>query len=50
MGRKKRHSDDQIIYKLREAAVALAQGRTTKDVCKQLEIAEQTYYRWRRPR
>jgi transposase-like protein len=48
MGRKKRHSDDQIIHKLREAEVALAQGRTTKEVCKQLEITEQTYYRWRK--
>lgn len=48
MGRKRRHSDEQIIHKLREAEVALAQGRTTKDVCRQLEITEQTYYRWRK--
>jgi transposase-like protein len=26
----------------------LAQGKTTKDVCKQLEVTEQTYYRWRK--
>jgi len=32
---------------LREAEVALAQVRTTKDVCRQLEVIEQTYYRWR---
>lgn len=48
MGRKRRHSDEQIIHKLREAEVLLAQGRTTKDVCRQLEITEQTYYRWRK--
>ena len=48
MGRKRRHSDEQIIHKLREAEVALAQGRTTRDVCRQLEITEQTYYRWRK--
>ena len=48
MGRKKRHSDEEIIHKLREAEVALAQGRTTMEVCKQLEITEQTYYRWRK--
>lgn len=48
MGRKRRHSDEQFIHKLREAEIALAQGRTTKDVCKQLEITEQTYYRWRK--
>jgi transposase-like protein len=48
MGRKRKHSDDQIIHKLREAEVALAQGRTVKDVCRQLEVTEQTYYRWRK--
>jgi transposase-like protein len=48
MGRKKRHTDEQIIHKLREAEVALAQGRTTKEVCKQLEVTEQKYYRWRK--
>lgn len=48
MGRKKKHSDEEIIHKLREAEVALAQGRTTKDVCRQLEVTEQTYYRWRK--
>ena len=48
MGRKRRHTDEQIIHKLREAEIALAQGRTTKEVCKQLEITEQTYYRWRK--
>lgn len=48
MGRKRRHTDEQIIHKLREAEVALARGKTTKDVCKQLEVTEQTYYRWRK--
>ena len=45
---RKRFTTEQIIHKLREAEVALAQGRTTKDVCRQLEITEQTYYRWRK--
>ncbi len=48
MGRKRKHSDDQIIRKLREAEVALAQGRSVKGVCRQLEVTEQTYYRWRK--
>jgi putative transposase len=39
---------EQIIGKLREAEVALAQGETTDQVCRTLGIAEQTYYRWRR--
>ena len=48
MGRKRRHTDEQIIHKLREAEISLAQGRTVKDVCKQLEVTEVTYYRWRK--
>ena len=45
---RKRYSPEQIIGKLREAEVALAQGQTTGQVCRTLGIAEQTFYRWRR--
>ena len=45
---RKKHSAEQIIHKLREAEVALAQGKDVKAVCKQLEVTEQTYYRWRK--
>ena len=45
---KKRHTAEQIIHKLREAEVALGQGKDVKAVCKQLEVTEQTYYRWRK--
>ena len=44
----KRHSPEQIIFKLREAEVALAQGQRVPDVCRKLGVTEQTYYRWRR--
>ena len=44
---KKRHSAEQIVAKLREADVALGQGLKVPEVCKQLGISEQTYYRWR---
>ena len=44
----KRHKAEQIISKLREAEVSLAKGKTVPQVCKQLEITEQTYYRWRK--
>ena len=47
MGRK-RHSSEQIIGKLREAEVLLAQGKTIGQACKQLGVTEQTYYRWRK--
>ena len=44
---RKRHTPEQIIQKLRRAEVELAKGGTVAVVCKQLGIAEQTYYRWR---
>ena len=45
---KKRHTAEQIIPKLREAEVLLAQGVTVGEVCKKVAITEQTYYRWRK--
>ena len=45
---RKRHTAEQIIGKLREAEVELAQGKTTGEVCKKLGVTEQTYYRWRK--
>jgi len=45
--KKTRHTTPQIIEKLRQADVALGQGQKVADICKSLEITEQTYYRWR---
>ena len=47
MGRK-RHTAEQIISKLRIAEVETAQGQSIGQVCRKLEISEQTYYKWRR--
>ena len=44
---KKRHGPEQIIPLLRQADVALGKGEKVPEVCKQLGISEQTYYRWR---
>jgi putative transposase len=44
---KKRHSAEQIVALLRQADVALGKDLKVPEVCKQLEISEQTYYRWR---
>ncbi len=46
--KRKRYSVEQIIGKLREAEVFLAQGRTVKEVSRDLGVTEQTYYRWRK--
>ena len=43
----KQHTVDQVIAKLRPADVLLGKGTKVPELCKQLEIAEQTYYRWR---
>ena len=44
----KRFRAEQIIMKLREAEVGLAQGQRVGQVSKQMGVSEQTYYRWRR--
>ena len=43
----KRHSVDQIVAKQRKADVELGKGKKVPEVCKLLEVTEQTYYRWR---
>ena len=44
--RKKRHSPEQIIKKLREADTMMAAGKTVGQVCQAMEISEATYHRW----
>ena len=44
----KSHTPEQIVMKLREADKLLASGMSVAEAVKQLEIAEWTYYRWRK--
>jgi transposase-like protein len=47
MGR--RHfKPEQIIHMLREAEIKLAGGKKIGEVCRELGISEQSYYRWRK--
>ncbi len=46
--KRKRHSAEQIISKLREAEVLLQRGQVVPLVCRQLGVTAQTYYRWRK--
>lgn len=47
MGR--RHfKPEQIIHMLREAEIKLAGGKKIGEVCRELAISEQSYYRWRK--
>ena len=45
---KKRHTTEQIIQKLREAEVLISKGASVPEAARQIEVAEQTYYRWRK--
>ena len=47
MARTRQHTPEQIIQKLREAEVELAQGASVPEACKQIGVTRQTYYRWR---
>lgn len=43
----KKYRPEQIVEKLRQADVELGKGLGVKEVCRLIEISEQTYYRWR---
>jgi len=45
---RKRYSPEKIIGMLREAEIVLALGMTVGQICRELSISEQTYYRWRK--
>ena len=44
----KRYSPAEIVNKLREAEVLISQGQGVSQVCKQIGVVDQTYYRWRK--
>lgn len=44
---RRRHTPDQILGKLRDADVLLADGLPLAEIAKKLEVSEQTYHRWR---
>ena len=48
MARGKKHSPEQVVNLLRQVEVAIANGKTTSLACKEAEITEQAYYRWRK--
>ena len=45
---RRHHTPEQIIKKLRDAEVMQAAGQSISELVKQLEITEQTFYRWRK--
>ena len=45
--KRRRHTPEQIVRKLREAERMQAEGADIATVAKHLEISEQTFHRWR---
>jgi putative transposase len=45
--KRRRHTPEQIVRKLREADRLLAEGQEVPEVAKQLEVSEATSHRWR---
>jgi len=44
---KKRYTETQIVSKLRQADILIGKGQTVPEVCREIEVSQQTYYRWR---
>jgi putative transposase len=45
--KRRRHTPEQIVRKLREADKLLAEGQDVAMIARHLEVAEATYHRWR---
>ena len=46
--KRRRHTPEQVIRKLREADRLLGEGKAIGEVCRHLEVSEATYHRWQR--
>lgn len=45
--KRKRHSEEEIIRKLREAAGLIAAGKSAEEAARQIGVSVQTYHRWK---
>jgi putative transposase len=45
---RKKHSAEEIVAKLRQVDVLMAQGRSVADAVRAVGVTEVTYYRWRK--
>ena len=44
---RRKHTPKQVIKKLRQAEVAMAEGSTVAQASRKIGVTEQTFYRWR---
>lgn len=45
--KRKKHTPEQIVRKLRDADAMLGAGMSAEEVCRKLEISDSTMHRWR---
>jgi len=45
--KRKRHKPEEVVRKLRQADELLGAGSPVGDICRKLEVSENTYHRWR---
>jgi putative transposase len=45
---RKRYTSEQIIRYLRQAEVLTSQNRSILEICREIGVSENTYYRWRK--
>jgi transposase-like protein len=45
---RKRYTSEQIIRHLRQAEVLSSQHRSVQEICRDIGVSENTYYRWRK--
>ena len=46
--KRRRHTPEQIIRKLREAERLLGEGKTIPEAARELGVSENTFHRWRK--
>jgi transposase-like protein len=47
MARRKAHTPEEIVAKLRQAEVLVGQGKTVAEAVRAIGVTEPSYYRWR---
>jgi len=45
---RKKYKAEQIVVMLREAEMQIAKGMDIRQVCRNMGVTEQSYYRWRK--
>ena len=44
----KQHKPEEVVTRLRQVEVLVEQGKSRIDAIREIQITEQTYYRWRK--